>query len=43
MDNYGMKVQATIDLPSAKKVDEQIRALEKSISKLKVRGSNVDF
>lgn len=33
-----MKVQATIDLPSAKKVDEQIRALEKSISKLKVSG-----
>lgn len=38
MDNYGMKVQATVDLPSAKKVDEQIRALEKSISKLKVSG-----
>lgn len=33
-----MKVQATVDLPSAKKVDEQIRDLEKSISKLKVSG-----
>lgn len=33
-----MKVQATVDLPSAKKVDDQIRALEKSISKLKVSG-----
>ncbi len=38
MNNDSMKVQATIDLPSAKKVDEQIRALEKSISKLKVSG-----
>lgn len=38
MDNYGMKVQATVDLPSTKKVDEQIRALEKNISKLKVSG-----
>lgn len=33
-----MKVQATVDLPSVKKIDEQIRALEKSISKLKVSG-----
>lgn len=33
-----MKVQATVDLPSVKKVDEQIRALEKNISKLKVSG-----
>ena len=33
-----MKVQATVDLPSTKKVDEQIRALEKNISKLKVSG-----
>lgn len=38
MDDYGMKVQATVDLPSVKKIDEQIRALEKSISKLKVSG-----
>lgn len=38
MDDYGMKVQATVDLPSVKKVDEQIRALEKNISKLKVSG-----
>lgn len=33
-----MKVQATVDLPSVKKVDEQIRALEKNISKLKISG-----
>lgn len=38
MNNDSMKVQATIDMPSAKKVDEQIRALEKSISKLKING-----
>lgn len=38
MDDYGMKVQATVDLPSVKKIDEQIRALEKGISKLKVSG-----
>ena len=38
MDDYGMKVQATVDLPSVKKVDEQIRVLEKNISKLKISG-----
>ena len=43
MNNDSMKVQATIDLPSAKKVDEQIRALEKSISKLKVSGQFNDI
>lgn len=38
MADNNMKVQATVELPSAKKVNEQIRALEKSISKLKISG-----
>lgn len=38
MDDNNMRIQATVDLPSAKKVNEQIRALEKSISKLKISG-----
>lgn len=37
-DNYSMKVQARVDLPSNKDIDAQIRKLEKSISKLKVSG-----
>lgn len=37
-DNYSMKVQARVDLPSNKDIDTQIRKLEKSISKLKVSG-----
>lgn len=36
-DNYSMKVQARVDLPSNKDIDAQIRKLEKNISKLKVR------
>lgn len=38
MDDNNMRIQATVDLPSAKKVNAQIRALEKSISKLKISG-----
>lgn len=37
-DNYSMKVQARVDMPSNKDIDAQIRKLEKSISKLKVSG-----
>lgn len=37
-DNYSMKVQAKVDMPSNKDIDAQIRKLEKSISKLKVSG-----
>lgn len=37
-DNYSMKVQARVDLPSNKDIDAQIRKLEKSISKLQISG-----
>jgi hypothetical protein len=37
-DNYGMKVRATVDMPSVGDIDKQIRKLEKSISKLQVSG-----
>lgn len=37
-DNYSIKVQAKVDMPSNKDIDAQIRKLEKSISKLKVSG-----
>ena len=38
MDNNKIKVQADIDLPSADKVNKQIRTLEKKINKLKITG-----
>ena len=36
MNNNEIKVQAAVELPDAKKVDRQIRALEKKISKLNI-------
>lgn len=38
MDDNKMRIQASVDLPSAKQVNQQIRALEKSINKLKISG-----
>lgn len=38
MDNNKIKIQATVDLPSEQKINEQIRTLEKKINKLKITG-----